>query len=118
MNTKRLKEQIKQSIDTQLKSAHCACFEETLVDLGLLKREDLEKWQKGGLPYLSKVVNTSEKGMAADLKVFRSLCNQGGLIPLERETHAFLKHGDDKRYQEAFRDRQYWRHKNERSHSR
>ncbi len=109
MNIKKLQEQIKMSIDRQIREHHFACFEETLLDLKLLDEASLKKWRGGGLPYLSKACSTSEKGLAVNLKVFRSLCNQGGLIPLPRETHAFLKHGNDKRYQEAFRDRQYWR---------
>lgn len=109
MNTKRLNEQIKQSINKQLRASHFACFEETLIDLGVLDEASLKKWQEGGLPYLSKFCTTSEKGLAVYLKAFRSLCNQGGLISLERTTPPFLKHGDDARYQEAFRDRSYYK---------
>lgn len=93
---KILEKKIKQSINNQLTFDGEVAFEILLYDLDLLSRQDLQRWQKGEIPYLAKKCRCSERHLAELLKYFRNYCNQNGLIPGPFVELAYTKSGDQK----------------------
>ena len=86
MKEKRI-EQIRNSIDSQIKQKGFATVVDTFIDIGILDEQDYENWRKGKIIYLEKVCKGNLNKLSEILKEIYKYSKELNL----KENYTFYK---------------------------
>lgn len=96
MNRQEREAKIKASMERQLQERGYTTSEETLMDIGLLDRKDLEAWKKGKVHYLEAVCHGNLAKLSYSLYAMKDYAKEKGLKPsvTAYKGRRFTKSGD------------------------
>ena len=79
MNTSELQKKALQTTEPLLDEKGYISFVDVFMKLGYLDVKNYEKWRRGQVPYLEKVINLNLKKISLIVKSVKSNCEQGSL---------------------------------------
>lgn len=79
MNNSELHKKALQATDPLLEEKGYICFVDIFMKLGYLDAGDYEKWRRGQIPYLEKVIKVNLKKIQFVLKSVKANCERGKL---------------------------------------
>ncbi|SFC54566.1 hypothetical protein [Butyrivibrio sp. YAB3001] len=81
MNQAELINKVNGSMYHQVKTTGYATAVQTLMDVGILSKEDYERWRNGQVPYLEKVCKINLKKLAGVLEEMKRYAAKNNLKP-------------------------------------
>ena len=81
MNNSELQKKALQTTGPLLEEKGYISFVDVFMKLGYLDVKNYEKWRRGQVPYLEKVINLNLKKISLIVKSVKSNCEQGNLRP-------------------------------------
>jgi len=79
MNNLKLQNKALQTTGPLCKEKGYISFVDLFIKLGYLELQDYEKWRRGQIPYLEKVINLNLKKISYLMKAVKANCEKGNL---------------------------------------
>ncbi len=91
MNREKLKEKVIGVIQQQCESRGFVTMIDVLIEIGALRREDMERWHKGQVDYLERVCRMNLSQLSYVMQIVQTYAKAQGLKPSLTNYHSYGK---------------------------